>query len=164
MPLRYGEGSASAFKRLDEEIDKLNKCFGDLRSTDPRHDKKRIEYTNSGLLEDSCRWILENSDFQRWRNNEKSRLLWIKGGPGKGKTMLLCGIVDEFNKSMAKTDLLSYFFCQATDSRINSAMAVLRGLLFCLLSSSHRSSRIYKKPRLRRQSALRGCQCLGNLV
>ena len=133
MPLRYGEGSASAFRRLDEEIDKLNKCLGDLRSTDPRHDKKRIEDTNSGLLEESYHWILRNSDFQRWRNDEKSRLLWIKGDPGKGKTMLLCGIVDEFNKSMAKTDLLSYFFCQATDSRINSATAVLRGLLFLLI-------------------------------
>ena len=134
MPLRYGEGSASAFKRLDEEIDKLNKCLGDLRSTDPRHDKKRIEDTNSGLLENSYRWILENSDFQRWRNDEESRLLWIKGDPGKGKTMLLCGVVDEFKKSTAKTDLLSYFFCQATDSRINSATAVLRGLLFLLIN------------------------------
>lgn len=133
MPLRYGEGSASAFKRLDEEIAKLNKCLGDLRSTDPRHDKKRIEDTNSGLLADSYRWILENSDFQRWRNDEQRRLLWIKGDPGKGKTMLLCGIVDEFKNSMAKTDLLSYFFCQATDSRINSATAVLRGLLFLLI-------------------------------
>ena len=133
MPLRYGEGSASAFRRLDEEIDKLNKCLGDLRLTDPRHDKKRIEDTNSGLLEDSYRWILKSSDFQKWRNDEYSRLLWIKGDPGKGKTMLLCGIINEFKKSMAKTDLLSYFFCQATDSRINSATAVLRGLLFLLI-------------------------------
>ena len=134
MPLRYGEGSASAFKRLDEEIDKLNKCLRDLRSTDPRHDKKRIEDTNSGLLEGSYRWILQNSDFQRWRNDEQSRLLWIKGDPGKGKTMLLCGIVDDIKKSMARTDLLSYFFCQATDSRINSATVVLRGLLFLLIN------------------------------
>jgi hypothetical protein len=42
--------------------------------------------------------------------------------------MLLCGIVNELKKSMAKTDLLSYFFCQATDSRINNATAILRGL------------------------------------
>ena len=134
MPLRYGEGSASAFKQLDEEIDKLNKCLRDLRSTDPRHDKKRIEDTSRGLLEDSYRWILENSEFQRWRNDEQSRLLRIKGDPGKGKTMLLCGIVDELKKSMVKTDLVSYFFCQATDSRINSATAVLRGLLFLLIN------------------------------
>jgi len=86
------------------------------------------------LLEDSYRWIFKNSDFQQWRDNEHSRLLWIKGDPGKGKTMLLCGIVNKLTKSMAKTDFLSYFFCQATDSRINSATAVLRGLLYLLVN------------------------------
>ena len=47
--------------------------------------------------------------------------------------MLLCGIVNEPKKSMAKTDLLSYFFCQTTDSRINNAIAVLRGLVYLLV-------------------------------
>ena len=108
-------------------------CLKDLRSTDPRDDKKRIEETKGGLLEGSYRWILEQSDFQQWRDDRQSRLLWIKGDPGKGKTMLLCGIVNELKKSMAKTDLLSYFFCQATDSRINNATAVLRGLVYLLV-------------------------------
>ena len=129
----YGEGMASAFKRLHEEIDKLKKCIQDLRLNDPGDDKKRIEDTKGGLLEDSYHWILENSDFQQWRNNQQSRLLWIKGDPGKGKTMLLCGVVNELKKSIAKSDLLSYFFCQATDSRINNATAVLRGLIYLLV-------------------------------
>ena len=47
--------------------------------------------------------------------------------------MLLCGIINELKKSIAKTDLLSYFFCQATDSRINNAKAVLRGLVYLLI-------------------------------
>jgi hypothetical protein len=47
--------------------------------------------------------------------------------------MLLCGIVNELKKSIAKTDLLSYFFCQTTDSRINNATAVLRGLMYLLV-------------------------------
>ncbi|KAF1814205.1 HET-domain-containing protein [Eremomyces bilateralis CBS 781.70] len=133
IPPRYGEGRPSAFKRLQEEIDKLEKCIRDVRLTDPRDDKKRIEDTKGGLLEDSYHWILENSEFQQWRNNQNSRLLWIKGDPGKGKTMLLCGIINELKKSMANPDLLSYFFCQATDSRINNATAVLRGLIFLLI-------------------------------
>jgi chromosomal replication initiation ATPase DnaA len=78
-------------------------------------------------------WILEHSNFQQWRNNQQSRLLWIKGDPGKGKTMLLCGIINELKASIAKTDLLSYFFCQATDARINNATAVLRGLVYLLV-------------------------------
>jgi hypothetical protein len=89
IPLIYGEGTASAFRRLREEIDKLEKCIQDLRLTDPRDDKKRIEDTKGGLLEDSYRWILENTDFQQWRSAQQSRMLWIKGDPGKGKTMLL---------------------------------------------------------------------------
>ncbi|KAI9770372.1 MAG: hypothetical protein M1839_003214 [Geoglossum umbratile] len=132
MPLRYGEGSASAFKRLEKEIDKLNKCLQDFHLTDPSYDKKRIEDTKGGLLKDSYCWILNNPEFQRWRNDQQSQLLWIKGNPGKGKTMLLCGIVNELEESIARTALLSYFFCQATDSRINNATAVLRGLMYLL--------------------------------
>jgi hypothetical protein len=104
-----------------------------LHLTDPRDDKTRIEQTKGGLLQDSYGWILENADFRQWRDGHQSRLLWIKGDPGKGKTMLLCGIVDELKKSAAKTGLLSYFFCQGTDSRINNATAVLRGLIYLLV-------------------------------
>jgi hypothetical protein len=35
---------------------------------------------------------------------------------------------------MAKTDLLSYFFYQATNSRINNATAVLRGLVYLVIN------------------------------
>jgi len=129
----YGEGTAKAFGRLTDEINKLEKCIQDLRLSDPCDDKKRIEDTKGGLLEDSYRWILKNPDFQQWHNSPQSRLLWIKGDPGKGKTMLLCGIVNELSRSVAHQDMLAYFFCQATDARINSATAVLRGLLYLLV-------------------------------
>ncbi|KAF1970007.1 HET-domain-containing protein, partial [Bimuria novae-zelandiae CBS 107.79] len=134
IPPIYGEGMESAFRRLREEIAKQEKCMQDLHLTDPRNDKKRIEDTKGGLLADSYHWILENGDFRQWRDDENSRLLWIKGDPGKGKTMLLCGIIDELNKSISKTEILSYFFCQATDSRINNATSVLRGLLYLLVN------------------------------
>jgi hypothetical protein len=38
-------------------------CIQDIRTTDPREDKKRIEATNGGLLRDSYQWILENPHF-----------------------------------------------------------------------------------------------------
>ncbi|PVH68624.1 HET-domain-containing protein [Cadophora sp. DSE1049] len=134
IPLRYGEGMANAFKRLEEEIDKFNKCLQDLRLSDPRDDKTRIEDAKGGLLEGSYHWTLETSDFQQWRSNPQTWLLWIKGDPGKGKTMLLCGIINELKKSIPKSTLLSYFFCQATESRINNATAVLRGLIYLLVN------------------------------
>ena len=130
----YGEGAEGAFRRLLDEIYKLDKCIQDIRLTDSRDDKKRIEDTKGGLLKDSYCWVLNNTNFQQWHNDPQSQLLWIKGDPGKGKTMLLCGIINELQKATAKTDLVSYFFCQATDSRLNSAAAVLRGLLYLLVN------------------------------
>ncbi|KAL2198354.1 hypothetical protein P885DRAFT_32223, partial [Corynascus similis CBS 632.67] len=105
----------------------------ELCTTDPRHDKARIEQTKGGLLEESYCWVLDNADFRRWRNDAQSRLLWIKGDPGKGKTMLLCGIINELN-SGSDSSLLSFFFCQAPDPRINNATAVLRGLTYLLVA------------------------------
>jgi hypothetical protein len=117
-----------------------DRCLADLRCTDPRHDKSRILQSKDDLLEDAYRWVLDTGEFQRWRDDRHS-LLWIKGDPGKGKTMLLCGIIDELSPATRLEDndaavLLSYFFCQATDARINSATAVLRGLLY-LLADQH---------------------------
>jgi hypothetical protein len=133
IPLYYDEDAGKASERVREVIEKRKRCIQDLCLTDPRDDKKRIEDTQGGLLRDSYYWILNNSDFQQWRDNYQNSLLWIKGDPGKGKTMLLCGIIDELKKSISKTDLLSYFFCQATHSQLNSATAVLRGLLLMLV-------------------------------
>ena len=79
---------------------------------------------------DSYNWILSHPDFQQLHSNQQNRLLWIKGGPGKGKTMLLCGIVNELKKWKVN---LSYFFCQAPDIRINNAKDVLRGLMYLLV-------------------------------
>lgn len=135
MPVMYGEGRTNAVRRLKNEIDNTSKnkeCLRHLYVTDPRANKIRIEETKGGLIAESYHWILKNGNFKRWRNDQQSGLLWIKGDPGKGKTMLLCGIVNELQKSTTETHLLS-FYCQATDSRINNAIAVLRGLLYLLI-------------------------------
>ncbi|KAE9987516.1 hypothetical protein EG328_002501 [Venturia inaequalis] len=82
MPLIYGEGQGHAIKRLEEEIGKRSTshlqqqappqmekedkaCVQHLRLTDPRDDKRRIEDTKGGLLEDSYIWILQHSNFQQ---------------------------------------------------------------------------------------------------
>ncbi|ORY55255.1 NACHT domain-containing protein [Pseudomassariella vexata] len=114
-----------------------SQCLADLRSTDPRHDKSRIQNAKGYLLKESYCWILDHADFQKWRHDPNHRLLWIKGDPSKGKTMLLCGIVEEMEKELeSNTDagVLSFFFCQATDLRINNATAVLRGLIYMLVT------------------------------
>lgn len=108
-----------------------------FRVSDPQQDKAQIEAIKGGLLEKSYSWILDHPNFQQWRN-EQNRMLWIKGRPGTGKTMLLCGIISEIEPSMRLSDqnadtLLSYFFFQATDVRFNNGTAMLRNLIYLLV-------------------------------
>ncbi|KAN0066955.1 vegetative incompatibility protein HET-E-1 [Elaphomyces granulatus] len=115
-------------------------CLTDLLLADPRNEKSRIERTKGGLLTDSFRWILDNSEFQRWREAKQSKLLWIKGDAGKGKTMLMIGVIDQLRQQVARsgkssvTEVLSYFLCQGTDSRLNTSTAILRGIVYLLAS------------------------------
>lgn len=55
---------------------------------------ERIERTKGGLYKASSSWILTYPDYNGWRHGD-TRLLWIKGGAGKGKTMLLVGITKD---------------------------------------------------------------------
>lgn len=48
--------------------------------------------------------------------------------------MLLCGIIDELKEQAINTaHLIAFFFCQATDGRLNNAIGVLRGLIYLLI-------------------------------
>ncbi|KAK4070754.1 hypothetical protein Trihar35433_5221 [Trichoderma harzianum] len=115
------------YQRTQED----QQCLRDLRITDPRADRTRIENTKGGLLQESYRWILENPQFQTWRNSNDDRLLWLRGDPGKGKTMLLCGLAQELMQQ-ASPSLVTFFFCQATIPSVNNHIAVLRGLIWLL--------------------------------
>ncbi|RYP11809.1 hypothetical protein DL765_007589 [Monosporascus sp. GIB2] len=83
-----------------QQKEKNEKYLTDLLLTDPRNNKKRIEDTKGGLLRDSSNWILEYENFQRWRNNDEARLLWIKEDPEKGKIMLFITIIDQLEEQL----------------------------------------------------------------
>ncbi|KAF5505791.1 Vegetative incompatibility protein HET-E-1 [Colletotrichum siamense] len=121
-----------------------SKLLADLRVTDPRDDKRRIERRKGGLLRDSYCWILDHEAFVRWQTDTQSSLLWIRGDPGKGKTMLICGIIDELPARMPGWETI-YFFCEATDSRLNNMTAVLRSLLYLLLRKRPSLSRFIRE-------------------
>lgn len=50
--------------------------------------------------------------------------------------MLLCGIIEELIRLHGDTATISFFFCQATDMRINSATSVVRGLIYSLVEKN----------------------------
>ena len=115
------------------EEGRTGKCLSDLRLTDPCDDMRRIADTKGGLFRGASDWILNSDDFRQWRDADHARLLWIKGDPGKGKTMLMITIVEELERQRSlSSTALSYFFCQGTDENLNHAAAVLRGLIYTL--------------------------------
>jgi hypothetical protein len=108
-----------------------------LKWTDPTLDRDRIKRTKGGLDEKAAHWILEHPDYYQWRDGGM-KLLWIKGGAGKGKTMLLVAITNQLRSSTKLAEptsdsFLSFFFCQNTDNRLNNAAAILKGLVYLLL-------------------------------
>ncbi|KAF4839038.1 Vegetative incompatibility protein HET-E-1 [Colletotrichum tropicale] len=132
--LHYVTSAMECYLKLKEDAqkdEKHEKCRRDLFLTDPEADKQRIIDSKGDLLEASYEWILDLPEFQRWKTNPESRRLWIRGDPGKGKTMLLCGIIEELERN--RLERLCYFFCQATMPKLNNATSVLRGLVYQLV-------------------------------
>ncbi len=120
-----------------------SRCLHDLLLTDPRGDKDRIEASKDNLLKDSYTWILDDPAFLEWRDND-TRLLWIKGDPGKGKTMIMIALVKELEATLGP-GALSYFFCQSTMPELNNAVSVLRGLLYLLIVKQRTLIRYLRK-------------------
>lgn len=114
----------------------IKQCVGDLQSSDPRDDKSRIAAGKDDLLRDSYAWILDDNYFLSWLSRDDTQILWIKGEPGKGKTMMMMALEKELSDRLETTErdgILSYFFCQNTDDKLNNAVAIVKGLIFLLV-------------------------------
>ncbi|CEJ60880.1 hypothetical protein PMG11_09434 [Penicillium brasilianum] len=125
-------GTINVFKE-----DGDNECLSALLSTHPRVSDpgahiRKIEEEKGGLLKDSYEWMIHHPSFRQIQFDDQKRLLWIRGEPGHGKTMLLMGMIKELDDSSPRAGL-AYFFCQGTDEEMNSATAVLRGLIYRLI-------------------------------
>ena len=123
-------------------------CLRDIRISDPRRDKDRIEESKDQLLEGSCAWVLEDPAFLHWWTRGDSQLLWIHGDPGKGKTMMMIALISEVSKKLKDQpgcNRLAYFFCQNTSEHLNSTVSVLRGLIYFLVDQEKKLVRHIRK-------------------
>jgi ankyrin repeat protein len=108
----------------------LSACRAALYSTDPEIDRNNIIHAKGGRTQGTCEWIKNHTRFQSWLNGDK-RLLWIRGGPGKGKTVMSVYLTEEMSSEQPCSS--AYFFCTGQDAERNSASAVLRGLLWQII-------------------------------
>jgi hypothetical protein len=73
--------------------------------------------------------------------------------------MLMIGIINELLQQVEKrgksstTEVLSYFLCQGTDSRLNTATAILRGTVAPLYKNiGHKNNLVWKNIFSRREN------------
>ncbi|KAI7910744.1 hypothetical protein M9X92_010900 [Pyricularia oryzae] len=111
--------------------------------TNPKDDRAGLLTSKGQIVEGTCDWIVNKSEFIEWER--KRGILWISGGPGLGKTMLSIHLTrhiedmstSDHEKSQQSTTI--YFFCNS--SQRSSGISLIRGLISQLL---HSNGALYK--------------------
>ena len=88
----------------------------------------------------TCTWILDKPEFNTWRDkgpdSAVTKLLWLTGVPGAGKTVLSSFVINKLTAASSERSSppILHFFFKLTDSDKNSVLAVTRSLLYQLYS------------------------------
>ncbi|KAI8711761.1 NACHT domain-containing protein [Fusarium sp. LHS14.1] len=80
-------------------------------------------------------WLTSSSTYQEWLQGEKHGLLWIKGIPGSGKSVMAANLVSEIAASNPGCPVLFFFFRQIIDAN-HEPKALLRDWLDQVLDYS----------------------------
>lgn len=101
-----------------------------LLLTRPDVDRKSLIALKGRRVDNTCEWLIHHPSYQKWLVDADPPLLWISGGPGKGKTMLAIYITEVLQSTVNgdKDDLL-YYFCSNRDKNRNTALTIMRGII-----------------------------------
>jgi ankyrin repeat protein len=83
-------------------------------------------------VQGTCSWILSHPAYLSWLTTEETRLLWVTGEPGCGKTMLSAYLTDHLRlgRATAVKPQVFFFFCDDKVKSQRDASAILRGILY----------------------------------
>lgn len=109
-------------------------CLRALRCPDALTVKTRLLNSKDKLINESVKWILQNPHYASWRDGDHVCLLWLKGGAGKGKTMISIGLIEKLLQSQTNSAAVTYFFCQNADYELNSLASIIKGLILQLVN------------------------------
>ena len=79
----------------------------------------------------SCDWLLQEQTYQYWvEQSNASQILWVSGSEGTGKTMLSLWLTRQLERQYDRNALVLFWFCDGDDDERNSAVGMLRGLIY----------------------------------
>jgi ankyrin repeat protein len=110
--------------------------------TSPKIDRTNLIDIKEGRVSNTCEWIRTTKEYEAFLEGTH-RMLWIWGEPGKGKTMLSIFLSQKLE--LERTAKTIYFFCRAEHEKRNTAVAVLRGLLWHLTGLCPELTRVLRK-------------------
>lgn len=106
-----------------------------LLITRPEIDRTSLIALKGRRAEGTCDWVVQHPSYQEWLAGGGPPLLWISGGPGKGKTMISIYLSEMLQPMVdSKDGVLLYYFISNRDRNRNTALTVMRGILFQWLS------------------------------
>ncbi|KAG0640867.1 hypothetical protein HOY80DRAFT_919736, partial [Tuber brumale] len=79
----------------------------------------------------TCKWLSKEPQFNEWETSKSSRLLWLYGAPGFGKTVMSKYIIERCESQ--ETSLVAYFHCDDKDESRKTELNILRSVVFQLL-------------------------------
>ncbi|KGO39178.1 hypothetical protein PEXP_046520 [Penicillium expansum] len=99
------------------------------------YDLERGEYSRHRLsyLAGTGKWLTSTTTYQQWHQGEENGLLWVKGIPGSGKSVLAASIINQLQKD--GIPVIFFFFRQIIDAN-HQPVAALRDWLCQLLDYS----------------------------
>ncbi|KAI1178591.1 ankyrin repeat protein [Nemania sp. FL0916] len=101
-----------------------------LLLTRPEVDRSSLIALKGRRVTGTCEWLIRHQSYQEWLAGADPPLLWISGGPGKGKTMLAIFITEVLQPVVdSSKDVLLYYFCSNRDKNRNTAVTIMRGII-----------------------------------
>ena len=101
-----------------------------LLLTRPEVDRTSLIALKGRRVDGTCEWLIQHPSYQEWLVDADPPLLWISGGPGKGKTMLAIYITEVLQPVVDSAEgVLLYYFCSNRDKNRNTALTIMRGII-----------------------------------
>ncbi|KAI5848045.1 hypothetical protein BZA05DRAFT_340680, partial [Tricharina praecox] len=87
---------------------------------------------------DTCGWLTADKRYKNWARNDGKTVLWIRGDPGCGKSVLAAFLsahlaIENAAETFGKQYVVAYFFCNDKDERLRTPHAILASLLAQIL-------------------------------
>jgi hypothetical protein len=115
----------------------------DLFVTDPVADRNALRRRKGNRSPGTFNWLLEADALKTWlgapkdTSQEDSDILWLYGNPGAGKSTAAITLTEQLPihpDFINGAKRLAYFFCDSSSEKQRTAVDVLRGLLYQLIT------------------------------